>query len=205
MRPFAKILNGLLPVILIITGLILRLRNATAFLGLVAFGLAAIVLCYSIFNLLSDKYKKVTRMCSMVLTIILTFGFLVACVTGAFIGAATSGDRKDDLKYIVVLGAKVNETAPSRTLRERRFLFYFGIIGLVTFIAFFCKVARVCSERFPKYATMFMLVLSINMIVWLKVATDIFLVFAIFLCISKEDNDEYEKADEDTLSDPLDI
>lgn len=86
-----------------------------------------------------------------------------------------------------------------------RFLFYFGIIGLVTFIAFFCKVARVCSERFPKYATMFMLVLSINMIVWLKVATDIFLVFAIFLCISKEDNDEYEKADEDTLSDPLDI
>jgi hypothetical protein len=86
-----------------------------------------------------------------------------------------------------------------------RFLFYFGIIGLVTFIAFFCKVAKVCSERFPKYATMFMLVLSINMIVWLKVATDIFLVFAIFLCISKEDNDEYEKADEDTLSDPLDI
>lgn len=119
MRPYAKILNGLLPVVLIITGAILRLRNATAFLGLVAFGLAAIALCYRILHLFSCKYKKVIRICSMVLTILLIVGFLVVCVTGAFVGSATSGDRKDDLAYIVVLGAKVNGTAPSRTLRER--------------------------------------------------------------------------------------
>ena len=119
MRPYSKILNGLLPVVLIITGAILRLRNATAFLGLVAFGLAAIALCYRILHLFSCKYKKVIRICSMVLTILLIVGFLVVCVTGAFIGSATSGDRKDDLAYIVVLGAKVNGTAPSRTLRER--------------------------------------------------------------------------------------
>lgn len=119
MRPYAKILNGLLPVVLIITGAILRLRNATAFLGLVAFGLAAIALCYRILHLFSCKYKKVIRICSMVLTILLIVGFLVVCVTGAFVGSATSGDRRDDLSYIVVLGAKVNGTAPSRTLRER--------------------------------------------------------------------------------------
>ena len=86
-----------------------------------------------------------------------------------------------------------------------RFLFYFGAIGLATFIIYFCKVAKACAERFPKYATMFMLVLAINMIVWLKVSTDIFLVFAIFLCISKEDNEEYEKRYENSISDPLDI
>ena len=86
-----------------------------------------------------------------------------------------------------------------------RFLFYFGAIGLGTFIVYFCKVAKACAERFPKYATMFWLVLAINMIVWLKVSTDIFLVFAIFLCISKEDNEEYEKKYENSLSDPLDI
>lgn len=86
-----------------------------------------------------------------------------------------------------------------------RFIFYFGLIGLGTFILYFIKVARTCAERFPKYAAMFMLVLAINMIVWLKVSTDIFLVFALFLCISKEDNDEYEKRYENTLSDPLDI
>lgn len=86
-----------------------------------------------------------------------------------------------------------------------RFIFYFGLIGLVIFISYFVKVARACAERFPKYATMFMLVLAINMIAWLKVATDIFLVFALFLCISKEDNDTYEKRYENSISDPLDI
>lgn len=82
-----------------------------------------------------------------------------------------------------------------------RFIFYFGLFGLLTFIIYFIKVARSCAERFPKYATMFMLILAINMIVWLKVSTDIFLVFAIFLCVSKEDEDAYENS----LSDPLDI
>lgn len=86
-----------------------------------------------------------------------------------------------------------------------RFIFYFGLIGLVTFISYFFKVAKTCVNRFPKYATMFWLVLAINMIVWLKVSTDIFLVFAIFLCISKEDNEEYENKYENSLSDPLDI
>lgn len=86
-----------------------------------------------------------------------------------------------------------------------RFIFYFGIIGLYTFILYFYKVAQVCRRRFPQYATMFWLILAINMIVWLKVSTDIFLVFAIFLCVSKEENDAYEKQYEDSLPDPLDI
>lgn len=86
-----------------------------------------------------------------------------------------------------------------------RFLFYFGIIGLFTFIAYFFKVTKACVSRFPKYTTMFWLVLAVNMIVWLKVSTDIFLVFAIFLCISKEDNEEYENKYENSLSDPLDV
>ena len=86
-----------------------------------------------------------------------------------------------------------------------RFIFYFGLIGLVTFIFYFFKVAKACIARFPKYATMFWLIFAINMIVWLKVSTDIFLVFAIFLCITKEDNDTYEKLYEDSISDQLDI
>jgi hypothetical protein len=82
-----------------------------------------------------------------------------------------------------------------------RFLFYFGIFGLTTFIIYFFKVAKTCVERFPKYAAMFWLILATNMIVWLKVSTDIFVVFALFLCISQEDNDAYENS----ISDPLDI
>lgn len=86
-----------------------------------------------------------------------------------------------------------------------RFIFYFGIIGLFTFILYFYKVAQVCRRRFPQYATMFWLILAINMIVWLKVSTDIFLVFAIFLCVSKEENDAYEKQYENSLPDTLDV
>lgn len=82
-----------------------------------------------------------------------------------------------------------------------RFLFYFGIFGLASFVLYFFKVAMTCAERFPKYAAMFWLILAINMIVWFKVSTDIFVVFALFLCISQEDNDTYENS----ISDPLDI
>lgn len=86
-----------------------------------------------------------------------------------------------------------------------RFIFYFGIIGLLSFVVFFFKVAKTCRKRFPKYSAMFMLILAINMIIWFKVSTDIFLVFALFLCISKEDNDAYEKEYEDSIPDSLDV
>ena len=86
-----------------------------------------------------------------------------------------------------------------------RFIFYFGVIGLTTFIFYFVKVARTCAKCFPRYAAMFMLILLINMIVWVKVSTDIFLVFAIFLCISKEENDAYEREYEDSIPDSLDV
>ena len=75
-----------------------------------------------------------------------------------------------------------------------RFIFYFGLIGLVTFIIYFCKVAATCVLRFKGYKNMFLLVLLFNFVLWCKVATDIFLVFALFLCISKEENEEYENS-----------
>ena len=86
-----------------------------------------------------------------------------------------------------------------------RFIFYFGLIGLSAFLAYFCKVAKSCATRFPTYSAMFVLLLAINLIVWLKVSTDIFLVFAIFLCVSKEENDAYEKQYEDSIPDSLDV
>lgn len=86
-----------------------------------------------------------------------------------------------------------------------RFIFYFGLVGLVSFVCYFFQVAKSCMKRFPKYSTMFMLILTINMIVWFKVSTDIFLVFALFLCISKEENDAYENEYEDSIPDSLDV
>lgn len=64
-----------------------------------------------------------------------------------------------------------------------RFIFYFGIIGTIIFMGYFYQVACVCSRYFPKYKDMFFLILLCNYIGWIKVTTDIFCVFALFLVI----------------------
>lgn len=69
-----------------------------------------------------------------------------------------------------------------------RFLFYFGIIGLAAFILFFLVCGKICMSKFSNFKMLFFLLLMVNFIGWFKVATDIFLVFAPFLCVSKEDN-----------------
>lgn len=77
-----------------------------------------------------------------------------------------------------------------------RFLFYFGLIGLVTFSLFFVKVCQICANRIKEYKYMFVIFLLINFIVWFKVSTDIFVVFAPFLCLSAlkdEDGQELVK------------
>ena len=72
-----------------------------------------------------------------------------------------------------------------------RFLFYFGLTGLIAFSVFMMKTCQACMKRFEDYKLMFLILLAVNFIVWLKVSTDIFLVFAPFLCISQKENDAY--------------
>ncbi|MBM6842910.1 hypothetical protein [Phocaeicola plebeius] len=71
-----------------------------------------------------------------------------------------------------------------------RFLFYFGLTGLITFSFFFVKVCQVCASKIKPYRDMFIIFLLINFIVWLKVSTDIFLVFAPFLCLAASANED---------------
>ena len=69
-----------------------------------------------------------------------------------------------------------------------RFIFYFGIIGLSLFLFFFFKTTQMCMQRFRDFALLFTLILSINLLGWFKVATDIFMVFALFLCVPGEED-----------------
>ena len=75
-----------------------------------------------------------------------------------------------------------------------RFIFYFGLIGLASFIWYFCFVARCCIKRFPAYQFMFLGILFVNFAMWFKVASDIFVVFAPFLCISTQEDSEYTES-----------
>lgn len=84
-----------------------------------------------------------------------------------------------------------------------RFIFYCGVIGLSIFAIFFTRVTIMCAELFPKRKLCLFTILMVNFIVWAKVATDIFLVFALlfFTDADEEDEDEYENENEvDTQS-----
>lgn len=62
-----------------------------------------------------------------------------------------------------------------------RFIFYFGLLGLIAFAMFFVKCGQICAKDYPSYRLMFYMLVLLNYVIWLKVATDIFLVFALFI------------------------
>ena len=77
-----------------------------------------------------------------------------------------------------------------------RYIFYFGLTGLILFITYFCKVAQACMSFFLRYRVMFLMILAVNFIGWLKVSTDIFPVFAAFLAVALiSGQDKYEDGD----------
>lgn len=71
-----------------------------------------------------------------------------------------------------------------------RYIFYFGVIGLLLYMGYFLKIYQILAERFPQWKMIFFSILLINFIGWTKVSSDLFVVFAPFLCISKEDDEE---------------
>ena len=74
-----------------------------------------------------------------------------------------------------------------------RFIYYFGVIGLISFVVFFLVAFWECASRHRKYAILFLMILTINFIVWVKVSSDIFLIFSLFLCIPSESDEGTEQ------------
>src|SRR5690606_32007157 len=64
-----------------------------------------------------------------------------------------------------------------------RFVFYCGLVGLSVFIFFFLYLSVALWSKFKTYRHLFLLLFVLALINWLKVSTDIFLVYAIFLAI----------------------
>lgn len=78
-----------------------------------------------------------------------------------------------------------------------RFLFYFGLTGLVTFMLFFVNVCKECSQKVKNTGLLFTALLLLNFCIWIKVSTDIFVIFAPFLCLAASGNEE----DDDEVKD----
>ena len=73
-----------------------------------------------------------------------------------------------------------------------RFIFYFGVTGLLLFSSFFLQVGRSCIQRIPQHKQLIYLLLVVNFVVWFKVSTDIFLVFALLFFLDEETEDKMQ-------------
>lgn len=119
MEKIKRFSKWLVPVILIIIGCMFKGSNATGFLALVCWCLAALVSVWYLLILLGKSHPDGARLLQRLLIAVLIVGITLVTVTGAVVAEAARGDGDTDCDYIIVLGAKVNGTAPSRTLRER--------------------------------------------------------------------------------------
>lgn len=64
-----------------------------------------------------------------------------------------------------------------------RFIFYFGLVGLVAFSYFMLSVAQECVKALGGKKLLILYLLLLGFLIWLKVATDVFLVFALLICV----------------------
>ena len=80
-----------------------------------------------------------------------------------------------------------------------RFIFYFGIPGMLLMVAVIAWSAQVCIRNFPKDKIVFLLALLVGLTVWFKVSTDTFLFFALFLSAAVlQEDDEAERQEPET-------
>lgn len=114
------------------------------------------------------------------------------------VGEGYMGTTDDDPYYI---GPAYHDFYKMTDVGYSRFLFYFGLLGLLSFSSIILMSSYICMNRLKKYKRMFVFYAILNFIIWFKVSTDIFLVFAIFLCITAGDLEEAElmESEEDVL------
>lgn len=87
--------------------------------GLMLWALGSLVPIYHLLGILKKRHKKLGRWLTVLFTIALTVGVTAMAVTCGIIVRSSFGTPNPESDYLVVLGAGVNGTVPSRSLRER--------------------------------------------------------------------------------------
>lgn len=64
-----------------------------------------------------------------------------------------------------------------------RFILYCGLTGFGVFAAFFVFNAMAFMKKYPVYRWLFLMLLLLTFVIWVKVSTDIFLIYALFYCV----------------------
>jgi len=90
-----------------------------SFSALVCICLIVLILFYTLMPMVGLKFPAFAKMIIRIFTVCLIIGLLVVGITEAAIIHASFGDPKEQVEYMVVLGAKVNRDGPSVSLWDR--------------------------------------------------------------------------------------
>ena len=90
-----------------------------SFSALVCLLLIAIILFYTLMPMVGAKWPTLAKVTTRIFTVILVIGLLVVGITEAILIKASFGSPKEQVQYMVVLGAKVRESGPSASLWDR--------------------------------------------------------------------------------------
>lgn len=113
-----RIIKWLIPLVLIGLGIFCYATvHGHEFLGLICFALSGLSICYIFIGMLQPRL--IGKLLRTVLSGILCIGILIFAVTEAIILSASTGDPDESCDYIIVLGAKVDGTAPAMSLQSR--------------------------------------------------------------------------------------
>lgn len=111
-------LKWLIPVFWIALGAVcFAAVHGHEFLGFVCFCLSGLSVCYILIGML--KRRMAAKMLRTVLSTILCLGILLFAFTEAIVLSASKGNPEAECQYIIVLGARVQDTSPSISLTER--------------------------------------------------------------------------------------
>ena len=100
-------------------GMLIGLFPGYRFSAGICFGIAAVIGCFRLLVYLGKTRPKLSGMLRKVLSVGLALVILAATVTGVIIIQASTGSPEAACEYLIVLGAGVNGTVPSLSLRER--------------------------------------------------------------------------------------
>ena len=87
--------------------------------GLAFLGVAALIPGYHVLGLIQHRYPGFGKGLRMVVTMVLALFLTAVAITGGIIIRSSRGTEAPESEYLIVLGAGVNGTVPSRSLRER--------------------------------------------------------------------------------------
>lgn len=89
------------------------------FLPFVFLCLGALITCWKLLGMLKKRKPKEGKIVSIVFNSCVAVGLAILTVIGCFVGRACFGDPNTTCDYVVVLGAGLHGSTPSRSLRER--------------------------------------------------------------------------------------